>query len=289
MKILLTGATGFIGRNFKESWEKKYELFTPGRRELDLRDESAVRNYLKVHKFDIVIHTANTNDFRDALSPFEILDHNLRMFYNLEKCNKLYGKMYYFGSGAEYDSRYYQPRMKEEYFGEHIPIDPYGFAKYTMARIALNSRNIYDLRLFGVYGKYEQWQRRFISNALCRSIKGLPMTISQNVVFDYIYIDDLCKIMEWFVEHDPHYHCYNVCSGCVHDLKSIAEMVNQVTGLQREIKVGKAGYKPEYSGDNSRLKDEMGTYHITAMEESIEELYKYYQLMENKIEPQLLI
>lgn len=289
MKILLTGSTGFIGRNIKEQWADKYDIFAPNRLELDLRYTEKVKEYLKFHKFDVVIHAANTNDFTNKLSLYEILDYNLRMFYNLEKNRTFFGKMYYFGSGAEYDSKHYIPKMKEEYFGKYLPQDAYGFAKYTMSRIAQCSDNIYDLRLFGVYGKYEQWQRRFISNALCRSIKDMPITISQNVRFDYLYITDLCSILERLISIEPKYHCYNVCAGEVIDLKNIAKMINRITGLNSEIQIKNSGYKLEYSADNQRLKDEIGEYRITSIENGIKELYTYYRTRQNDIQKELLI
>lgn len=165
MKILLTGSSGFIGRNLKEKLERKYELFTPDRNTLDLLEQQSVRHYLEQHSFDVVIHCANANNIVYNITKFDLLNQNLQMFYNLESCHCLHGKMYYFGSGAEYDMNHYIPQMKEDYFGLHIPQDPYAFSKYTMSRITEQSTNIYDLRLFGVYGKYEEWDRRFISNS----------------------------------------------------------------------------------------------------------------------------
>lgn len=288
MKILLTGSTGFIGKNLKEAWRHKYDLYCPGRKELDLLDLAAVEDYLRQHRFDVVIHAANTNDVTYRLEAYDILDQNLRMFYHLEKNNGLYGKMYYFGSGAEYDRKRMEPLVKEEKFGENIPGDPYGFAKYTMSKIAGASENIYDLRLFGVYGRYEQWQRRFISNAICRSLKGMPITIGQNVYFDYLYIDDLTNIMEWFLEHEPVHHHYNVCTGKRVDLKSLAGMVNEATGLKRDILIAREGLAREYSGSNARLLRELGAYEFKKPDTGIEVLFAYYKAVIEEIEEGLL-
>lgn len=289
MKILLTGASGFIGKNLKEYWSGKYDLYTPGHSELDLQISENVHEYLKKQNFDVIVHTANTNDFKYKLDEYDILDHNLRMFYNLENNSQFYGKLYYFGSGAQYDARHYKPKLKETDFGRYLPIDPYGFAKYTMSRIAEKSNNVYDLRLFGVYGKYEQWERRFISNALCRSVKGMPITISKNVKLDYLFIEDLCEIMEWFILHEPKYHCYNVCTGNPIDLKRIAEEINDVTGLNRKIVIKEPGYKLEYSGNNSRLMKEMGAFKFKNLKEAIEQLFEYYKSIERQIDERQLI
>lgn len=278
MRILLTGANGFIGRNLAENLRLDHEVETPDREALDLTDARAVESYLGRHCFDVVIHAANVNNTRtEGVAAYEILDGNLRMFLNLERCSTLYGRMYYFGSGAEYDMRFYTPSMREEYFGSHIPADAYGFSKYLMAKICEGSRNIYDLCLFGVYGKYEEYQRRFISNAICRVLAGMDITIQKNVYFDYLWIDDLCKIMRWFLEHEPKHQRYHVCRGRKIDLYSLAELVKRTLRSDCRILVKETGWKPEYSGDNQRLLREMGGFSFTGFAESVAQLSDYYQ------------
>lgn len=250
----------------------------PSHKELDLLNEEAVLEYLKKERPDIVIHTANVNTSRNqGTSAYESLNGNLQMFYNLEKRHDLYGKMYYFGSGAEYDMRRYAPCMKEDYFGRSIPQDPYGFSKYIMSRQAESTGNIYDLRLFGVYGVYEEWERRFISNNIVRSLKGLPMTLRKNAYFDYLFIGDLCKIMEWFLVNEPRHKHYNVCTSQPVDLLSLANLINEASGLGREILVKEEGWSLEYSGDNARLMEEMGGFLFADQKEAVQELLAYYE------------
>lgn len=275
MKLLLLGTTGFIGRNLKESWAGRYDLSAPSHRELDLLDGEAAERYLREGRFDVVLHTANTNHLTHPEQGPHILEHNLRMFCNLERCRDLYGKLYYLGSGAEYDMRHYIPKMPESYFGTHIPQDPYGFSKYIMSKQAAG--NIYDLRLFGVFGKYEEWQRRFISNMIYRNLTGQVMEMNQNMYFDYLYIDDLISILEWFLAHEPRHHHYNVCSGRRFELASLARMVMEETGVPSRIAVKQAGLKPEYTGDNSRLREELGEISLTPIRTAIRELIDYYR------------
>lgn len=276
-KILLTGAGGFIGRNIAESLGDQYQLYCPSSRELDLLEEKAVQEYLKRNCFDVIIHCANRNETRRAVSPYDALDGNLRMFFNLERCRDLYGKMLYFGSGAEYDRRNYIPDMGEAYLGTHIPVDAYGFSKYIMAKISENSYNIYDLCLFGVYGRYEEWERRFISNAICRGLKGMDITIRQNVYFDYLWVEDLARMVAWFVEGEPACRRYNVCRGEKIDLYTLAEMVRRTLNLDCGIVVGVPGWKQEYTGSNERLLGEMGGFAFTSFETSIQALCEYYR------------
>lgn len=276
-KILLTGSGGFIGRNMAERWKDRYELSCPSSRELDLLDQAAVQEYLEKRHFDVIVHCANRNETRQTIAPYDALDGNLRMFFNLERCRGLYGKMYYFGSGAEYDRRHYIPDMREEYFGSYIPADAYGFSKYIMSKACGQDGNIYDLRLFGVFGKYEEWERRFISNAICRALKGLDITIEQNVYFDYLWVDDLCGIMEWFIENLPEHRHYNVCRGDKTDLYSLGCLVRDVLEVNCDIIIKQPGWKPEYSGDNARLLREMGSFPFKDIRDAVMELCGYYK------------
>lgn len=278
MRIFITGANGFIGKNLKELWSGKYDVCCPSSRELNLLNAELVWDYIQKGGFDIVIHAANTNLKRhNTLAGQSDLNDNLQMFFNLERCKDYYGKMYYLGSGAEYDMQHYIPCMKEEYFGTYIPKDSYGFSKYVMSRMCEQDNNIYDLRLFGVFGKYEEWERRFISNAICRVLKGMPITINQNVYFDYLWVEDLCNIMEWFITNDPKYKHYNVCRGSKIDLYSLACMVRDILSVDCEIIVKESGWKPEYTGNNTRLMSEMGTYQFLGFEEAISRLCDYYK------------
>ena len=277
MTILLTGATGFIGRNLKECWQNRYDLASPSHEELNLLDTAAVESYLRERRFDVVIHAANTNDVVHPERAAHLLDCNLRMFCNLERCSGLYGRMYYFGSGAEYDSTHYTPKMPESCFGKHIPADPYGFSKYVMSKIAGRSHNIHDLRLFGVFGKYEEWHRRFISNMIYQALNSRTMHMDRHMFFDFLYVDDLAAIMERFITHEPAYHHYNVCSGQRWDLYDLALMVKEETGSDAKVVTAGEGWKRPYTGDNSRLRAELGELRLTPMREAVREMILFYR------------
>lgn len=276
-KILITGGSGFIGRNLKEQLPDRYNVFAPSHAELDLLDENKIRDYLKEHRFDIVIHSATWDATRNSKKDTsKVLEYNLRMFFNLASSNDLYEKMIYFGSGAEFSREHWEPKMREDYFDIHVPTDQYGLSKYIMNKHAEKSENIYNLRLFGVFGKYEDWQIRFISNACCKAIWDLLITIKQNVFFDYLYIDDLVKITEWFIDHEPKAQSYNICTGCVFDLRTLADKVMVASGKDLEVVVEQNGLGKEYSGDNTRLLSEMGCDRFRNIDNCIEELYKWY-------------
>jgi UDP-glucose 4-epimerase len=279
-KVLITGGSGFIGHNLIETLSSDYRIFHPDSRELDLLDDGAVEKYLQKHRFDVIIHAATHNSTRVSSKDLKmVFSNNIRMFITLARCSKYYGRMFYFGSGAQYDVNHYIPKMKEEYFDMYLPTDNYGFSKYIMSKYTDIAKNIYDLRLFGVFGKYEDWRIRFISNAICRVLYDLDITISQNVYFDYLYINDLTHIMQILIDKKTiPYHHINVCTGKTIDLLSLANKVQILSKTKHTIKIAKKGLKKEYSGDNSKLLSIIGKYQFTAIDRAIFELYEWYKV-----------
>ena len=281
MNILLTGGSGFVGRNVKEYLQaKSYQLYAPSSRELDCLDENAVREHLLHHKYDLILHFAVYGDGIDKTKDgSKILDHNLRMFLNFARYSELYGKMIYTGSGAEYDKRYPIEMVTEsDLLNRSIPIDQYGLMKYTVNQMIEKSDNIYNLRLFGIFGKYEYWKTKFISNLCCKSLKGLPLSIRQNCYFDYLYIDDFCQMLELFMKVEKsQYHVYNAVSGNRIDLLSLANIVNEIADVPQKIYVCKEEYANEYTADNSRIMAELPEMTFTERKQAIRELYQWYK------------
>ena len=167
--------------------------------------------------------------------------------------------------------------MPESYFDTHVPDDAYGFSKYVISRLVESQERVTCLRIFGLYGKYEDYRYKFISNAIVKNLLHLPIVINQNVVFDYLYVDDFVKIVEHFVEHRPTQRFYNITPSDSVDLLSVSELINQASDFQSKIIILNEGLNTEYSGDNSRLLTELGGYSFTSYAEGIDKLYRYYR------------
>jgi UDP-glucose 4-epimerase len=277
VRVLLTGGSGFIGRNLVETLGERYSIVAPPSAELNLLDQDCVEDYLRAGHFDVILHTATTRSNRRMGAAVDLLDHNCRMYFNLAHCSSLFGRMLHFGSGAEYCRTGLPARVSESYFDTRIPTDPYGFSKYICTKHAGSTDNIFVLRLFGIFGKYEAWDVRFISNACARVVKGLPIVIRQNVKFDYLYVSELAGLVAWFLDHEPRQKAYNVCRGEAYSLAELAEMVAAATGRNPEVIVRNRTLAPEYSADNTRMLEEMGGFRFRGVGDCIRELYQWYE------------
>lgn len=277
MRVLITGASGFIGRNLSEYLRAsgKYIVFAPPHAELDLLDAGAVEDYVKANKIDAIFHGANIGGARKS-SPESVLEKNLRMFFNIERCKGLVKRIIVCGSGAEYDKRVPLVQVKEKSSRLRIPADEYGFSKYIMSTIAKESKNIVSLRFFGVFGKYEDYEFKFISNAIVKNLLKMPITIKQNVFFDYLYIEDCVRLIEWFLNHKPRHRIYNLATGTRVDLITLAKAINQHSSFKSEVVVENPGLNNEYTADNSRLMAEVRGFRFTPLDKSIPALFSYY-------------
>lgn len=278
MKILLTGGSGFIGKNIIEKLVSKYDFLAPSRQELDLLDETAVIAYFKKEKPDLVIHSAGAGVAIGNGDQTSIFFRNAKMFFNIDRARTYFKRMIVFGTGAEYDKRKELIDVKEEDFDKSVPDDEYSFSKYVIAKYSENDDYVINLRLFGVFGPKEDYKRRFISNVICMALLDVPITIKQNARFDYLYINDLVNILKIFIETEsPRFRVYNIGRGKKIDLLTLANLILKVTEKKLPIKILKEGFNNEYTCNVDRFKSEFPDVVCTDMEVAIREMVEYYQ------------
>jgi GDP-L-fucose synthase len=285
MSILITGAEGFVGRNLVELFlNKKYSVLFPTQDELDLTNSDDVGKYFENNTIESMVHCATT--LREGTSyPVDTCENNLRMFFNLQKHMTSAIKMINIGSGSEYGRAYWHKKMPEEYFDRHIPEDSHSYAKYLISKYIndTNIENVISLRVFGIFGKYEDYRYKFISNSIAKNLLEMPITINQNVIYDYIYISDFFRIVEYFVNNETKNGAFNVTPTESIDLLTIASLINKVSENESEVHVLNEGIGVEYSGDNRKLLSEMKWFQFMSYEEAIAELYNYYREKKNDL------
>lgn len=251
-RVLIYGASGFIGRNLVEQLSAKYDLLTPSRIQANVESVFPV-----ISNVDVVINLVNAED-------------NLKVFQNITHYYD--GKLITIGSGAEYDHSLPIKNVKENF--DRKPLDVYGLGKYYISKQAEVRKNVIVLRPFGVFGKYEDYSRRFISKAIIGSMIPKPITIYQDCKFSYVWVNDLVKIIDYFIQNKPKYKFYNV-GGHQITLKNIAKQIGS-------YKVLHGGMAPEYTCDDSRVREETGIIY-TPFKESLKSLKEYYQAIEYNI------
>lgn len=276
-RILLTGGNGFIGRTLVNSTlATEYTIEAPSRAVLNLSDTATVDRYFEGRTFEAVIHSAAKPGHRNVVDTTALVETNLRMFYNLQRHRHRFGTFINLGSGAIYDVSQNITLVNESQQFDRFPQDPHGFCKYVMGQQLECLPQSVNLHLFGIFGPYEDWQIRFISNAVCKTLLDLPITLRQNRRFSYLYAPDLVPILRYFIEHRPQHTAYNVVPNAVYELAELAELVQLQSGKNLPIQIAKSGYGLDYTGCNARLCNEFGNLVFTPIQQSILEVFDFY-------------
>lgn len=285
--ILITGGgpNGFIGRNLAETLKTRYRVFAPSHAQLDIAAYGPLAQYIEDNDIAVVVHAAGRPIRAEGQGEY---DNDMQMFRNLLRLSDRLEKMIYFGSGAEYDKSGDIVMAAEEDIGKRVPRDEYGRAKYEMNELARASKNLYNMRLFGVFGKYERWDVRLPSNLCCKALFDLPLTVRRDCAFDYLYMDDLAEAVAWFIESTPRYHDYNVCSGRPCMLTEVAQAVLTVSGKELEFTVLSDERGLDYTASNARLLREAPQLAARPLSLSIARLYEYYAAHQDRIDFEVL-
>lgn len=273
MRIFLSGSGGFIGRHLKVFLGKKHEVLSPRSSELNLLDSRSVDSFFSANKVDFIIHSAALGV---RVSPDATLEQvalpNIEMFKNLSKYAGANCPMIVFGSGAEYDKSRTLCKVKESDFGLSIPKDAYGYSKYCISKEIEKLSHILNLRIFGIYGLGEN-PTRVTSCIVNDNLNRGPMMMNQNVVYDFIYIDDLCDIVGKLLEQFPDKKFLNLTPTESVETKTLAKIVNEFSDYESEIIFKRGGMNLEYTGDNSELLEVLGGYSFTSYKSGMEEFY----------------
>ena len=289
-KLLITGANGFVGKNLQESYLKdKYEITAIDYKDLDLSDTSAVDAWFKDKYFDGVINCALKPGHRNAGDTSDFLAVNFRMFENLARHSDKMGRFINMGSGSVYGQDINLSGVGEDFLFQHLGPSELSLYKYTVAKRAEPIPNFIDFFVFGIFGKYEDYAIRFISNAICKTIFDLPITCRQNRLVSYLDVVDIAQFFDYFIENEPKHKAYNIVPDKVYGLVELAHMIKDISGKDIPIKVANEGNGLDYYGSNIRLKSEIGTVNFNSMEDSIKNLFTYYEAQKDNLNYEALI
>jgi len=246
--ILLTGSTGFIGRNIKE--KIGLPLLTPTHVELDLTDAQMVKDYLRANKPKQIIHCASNDK---AVCLYD----NLRMFHNLAESGI---PMISFCTGREIEDRSYKN-------GEYV------LSKYITKELALNQyKHISVIQIWGCFGMYEK-DIRFILKNFQRVKEGHPIIVYENKMFSYVYVNDLVRAIKSIVQSrlcGAHIFYYGKLIRCVAytlSLLELAQAIKKVTKSRHKILVEYENVFHSYVGHNTLI------FGYTVLEKALKEYW----------------
>ena len=302
MKLLLTGATGFIGKNFIEKFKNKYEICALISDSTNEQNVSfLVHNKIKYYKFCELskidgeifgcVHLASYGVKYGERDILKMLNTNVVLAAQiLEFCKTRNCKIFLnFGSCFEYGTLDNATTLLTE---DAIlkPDDIYGGSKVACE----NFINVYGkvlgikvvtLRPFSLFGKYEKdtrllpliFKSGFMNNSL--SLTGGEQ------IRDYMSVNDLVMCVGKLIDNAHkinHGEAINICSAQAISIKDFIYRVINVCKFDSNLFLfGRLKYRNNESmyfvGDNKKLFTIIGYQDLSLKDEDIQNAFEYFK------------
>jgi UDP-glucose 4-epimerase len=268
-RILITGSKGFIGRNLCEKLSKEdYEIYEVNRGVLDLSNEEEVDKYFeKQGFFDAVIHCAVKGGSRLKPDDPDTLEKNTNMYFNLRKNRDMFGKLIHFGSGSEIYAK-----------------TDYAKSKREIAKSIKETKNFYNMRLYGLFG-YGELETRFFASNISNYIERKPIVIHEDMYMDFFFMDDLVSLVDYYLfKLNPPKEVDCVYQTDLTKLSHLAQMINELSDHRVPVKVmhkSMFGDIKHYVGSGSTLEDL--NINFLGLHYGIQDVYKKMKNAKDKL------
>ena len=299
-KIYIAGHRGMVGSAVWRALENKGYTNLVGRssKELDLKDQQAVLNFLQTEKPEAIIDAAArvggilaNNDF-----PYQFLMENMQIQNNLIDSALKAGieKFVFLGSSCIYPKFAPQP-LKEEYLLTDS-LEPtnewYAIAKITGVKVCQAIRNQFkkdyvSLMPTNLYGYFDNFdlQTSHVLPAMIRKFHEAKKNKNADVVLwgsgtpmrEFLFVDDMAEAVVYALENELPEYLYNVGSGKDITIRELAETIQNVIGHQGQIiwDAEKPDGTPRKLMDVSKMKS-IGWQYSTELQEGIEKTYAWF-------------
>lgn len=301
MKILVTGAAGFVGSQLAyRLWKEKNELilidnFSYGKWDnlefpdhsfkeeiikMDIRDKEGISSLLKNGDVDYIYNIAGIAPLPDCqTNPVEAIEVNTVGLVNILENARLYGvkKVIQASTNAMYENEVNFP-TKEDKFA--VPTLIYPNTKYCAERFAESycktyGMNVTCLRFANVYGPHIDCLRKqppFVGYMIKELYYNRTPIFHSNGEQrrDYIYVDDLIDLAI-LVQNSKGFDCVNVSSNKNYSVNEMYEIAKRI--MNKDIKADYADdkhywekypdlYKGAYSISDDILNHEINKYSL---------------------------
>lgn len=278
--ILLTGATGFLGKNLQEELQKKYEVAGVGS-EWDLRDQERCRALLGFYKPDIVIHAAGTVGGIGANkeNPGKFMYENLIMGTNMihESMKRSVSKFVLLGTVCSYPKHTEVP-FKEEDIWNGYPEEtnaPYGIAKKTLMQMLISYKEQYDfngvnLIPVNMYGPHDHFNLTSshvipalilkVHNAVINKQDEIVIWGTGNASREFLFAEDCAEAIFLALEKDISPSPINIGTGSEIKIIDLVKIIADIMNFQGIIRCdeSKPDGQPRRCLDTSKAKKLLG-------------------------------
>lgn len=257
-KIYVAGHRGMVGSAIFRKLEKEgySNLLTRTSSELDLRDQSAVRDFFQREKPDYVFLAAAKVGGIIANNTFraDFLFENLSIQNNVIHQSYLNGvkKLMFLGSSCIYPKHAQQP-LKEEYLLTGLletTNEPYAIAKIAGIKMCEAYRSQYDCNFISVmptnlYGFNDNYhpQNSHVLPALIRKFHEAKLNSANHVTIlgtgsprrEFLFSDDLANACYYLMQNYDEPGMINVGTGEDITIKDLALLIQKIIGFEGDL------------------------------------------------------
>ena len=291
LKVAITGASGFVGANLIRYLDEKHEVYSLTRSRnswrvgnsfntinFDIRNRDRVYEILKQLKPDLLIHCATFGGYHFEMGTREIVETNVIGSLNVINASASIPMVINVGSSSEYGVKL--APMREEDIS--APISDYAMSKALQTSLFRSIPNSITLRLFSVFGYYEE-KHRLIPYLLYSSIKDQKALLSNKKnVRDFVFVEDVCRAFSLVIENFEKIEkrsVFNIGSG---EQKTVENVVNELkVNVEWNSSVREKEPSQMWQADITKIREEVGWEPRNSLREG---LRKTRMWMEKNIE-----
>jgi len=311
MRLLVTGAAGFIGSNFVRYWVERHPddeivaldllTYAGNRANLsgfedridfvhgDIGDLELGRRLLEEYDIDVVVNfAAESHNSLAVVDPRRFFHTNvigtqtlleaardvggLQRFHHVSTC-EVYGDLALDSDEKFSEESPYRPRTP--YNASKAGADHAVRAYHETFGIPISITNCSNN--YGPFQFPEKVIPLFVTNAL--DDQPLPMYASTQNKREWLHVRDHCRAIELVLQSDRIGETYNVGSGLEASIEEIADLVLALTDKPESLKTivpDRPGHDRRYLLDSSKLRRELGWEPEIGWEDGLRETVDWY-------------
>lgn len=261
MKIVITGATSFIGVHvIKECVNNNYEVYAvvrPNSSNLSRLPESThihvvemdMKNYDKLDEFirwaDSFVHLAWEGARVPHRDNADMQQKNYEYAISAMNAAKRLGCKMFLGSGSQAEYGKMEGEVTE--LSPCVPNTEYGKQKLLACKKLREIANESAIRfvwtrIFSIYGKYD-YSGTLIMSAMKKMKNNEPVEMTEcTQLWDYLHVEDAAKAIVTLIENDKAFGIYNIASGIKKPLRTFVEEMKVTLKSTSELRFGAVPY-----------------------------------------------
>tara|TARA_Y100000590_G_scaffold464770_1_gene635041 strand:- start:25 stop:969 length:945 start_codon:yes stop_codon:yes gene_type:complete len=301
-KILITGGSGFLGKNLISKIKEKNikDIFYPRRNDYNLLNIDEIKKLFFDLKPDVVIHLAavvggiGANSLHPAKFFYENAIMGIQLFHE-SYINKI-EKFVSIGTICSYPSNTAVPFKEKDLWNGYPEATnaPYGIAKKILSvqsstyRQEYNFNSIYlmPVNMYGPYDNFDEKTSHVIPAIIKKIVEAKQNNINEVTLWgngsptrEFIYVEDVADAIilatEKLNESDP----INIGTGENISIKDLARMISTILKFNGKIKwdVSKPNGQEQRKLDTSLALNKFGFKYNTNLSDGLNKTIKWYE------------